>query len=171
MIWGRQGTRNASKSSTDPPEERGNTRVAGLMLRDGRSPVVVPAPRLQTGMHGGGGELSLLLTTAVTDRTASLPFVPRPRARRGRSRDGPPRSKHPSPTESRKHRSNRHPTLPPRRCPRAGGRRRGVGRRFPVPGPHRGPRFRTSARESSLRGYGVRGPTTPVCEGRSPPRT
>src|SRR2546426_9747464 len=79
MIWGRQGTRNASKSSTDPPEERGNTRVAGLMLRDGRSPVVVPAPRLQTGMHGGGGELSLLLTAAVTDRTASLPAPSRAR--------------------------------------------------------------------------------------------
>src|SRR2546425_12962399 len=79
MIWGRQGTRNASKSSTDPPEERGNTRVAGLMLRDGRSPVVVPAPRLQTGMHGGGGELSLLLTAAVTARPASLPAPSRAR--------------------------------------------------------------------------------------------
>src|SRR3989442_4128907 len=73
LIWGRHGTRKLSNTSTNPPEESGTTRATGLTARAGRSPAVVPAPRLQAGEQGGGGALSLLFTKAITDRNASFP--------------------------------------------------------------------------------------------------
>src|SRR5437016_11260874 len=73
LIWERHGTRKLSNTSTKPPEESGTTRATGLTARAGRSPVVVPAPRLHAGEQGGGGALSLWFTKAFTDPTASLP--------------------------------------------------------------------------------------------------
>src|SRR3989454_11373302 len=73
LIWGRHGTRKLSNTSTNPPEESGTARATGLTVRAGRSPVLVPAPRLQAGEQGGGGALSLLFTPAVTDPPPSLP--------------------------------------------------------------------------------------------------
>src|SRR2546426_9572298 len=80
LIWGRHGTRKLSNTSTNPPEESGTARATGLTVRAGRSPVLVPAPRLQAGGKGGGGGVSFLFTTTVTERTPLFPPGAPPRA-------------------------------------------------------------------------------------------
>src|SRR3989441_10453993 len=65
LIWGCHGTRKLSNTSTNPPEESSTARARGLTVRAGRSPVLVPAPRLQAGGQGGGGAVVLFFAPAV----------------------------------------------------------------------------------------------------------